>query len=176
VFTWLAVLTVWAVPGAAHGQPAGLQISGGYAFVLDEMTDLSLPAGWMAGVAGPITPWLAWAGEVGANYKTTSAAGSDLRFAAHTFLGGLRVSGRTGRVTEFGQVLAGALRATASAFDVTSAHVAAAVQAGAGVDVALAGSTAIRLELDYRFTVGGEDVEEPARQLRGVVAAVYTWR
>jgi hypothetical protein len=130
-------LIVCGLPCTAQAQASRVEVSGGYSLVVDERSDLNPPVGWVAGVAGRITTWLAIAGEVGANYKTTNAAGSDLQFRSHSSMAGVRASGRTGKFVEFGQVLAGIVHARATAFDISSSRTVRAIQAGIGLDYAI---------------------------------------
>src|SRR5207249_7810301 len=64
-------------------------------------------------------------------------SGSDVHLNLQTYLAGLRAARPAGRLIEFGQVLAGAARASGSVFDVTTASTHFAVQAGAGLDYSL---------------------------------------
>jgi len=170
----LSLFLCAARPAAA--QPRAAEISGGYSFVHDAKNDISLPAGWIAGGAFSITPWLAAAADVSGSYKSEEAFGVELRFRTHGILGGARVHARLGRVTEFAQLLAGVVRGNGTAFGFTDTTSAFAVQPGAGLDYPLVGRFAARGQLDVRFIRNQPDGNEAGYEYRFSAAVVYRIR
>ena len=174
VMMMLAMLTL---PRAAAAQNAGtLEVSGGYSFVHDPNNDLNLKAGWMAGGSVALTGWLAAVADVGGNYKTISSFGSEVRVSVHTAMGGVRGSARVGRVTQFGQLLAGIVRGSGTAFGFVSTSHAFGLQPGIGIDVPLNHSLAGRAEIDVRFIRSQPDGNDAGHEYRFVAGIVYRFR
>ncbi len=174
--TLLGVLAVACLPRPAMAQTPKLELSGGYALMVDDITGLIFPVGWVAGVAGKLNGWLSGVGEIGAHKRTTHAIGSELRFNATSFMGGVKASGKIGPFTEFGQFLVGLVRAQGTAFQISGSRSAYGLQAGVGLDYAMNRKLAGRLQVDFRGTLAGEDGLEPGRQVRLVAGIVLTFR
>jgi hypothetical protein len=173
----LAFASVWlSFAGPAAAQPRAVEIAGGYTFVHDAKNDISLPAGWVAGAAVAITPWLAAAADVSGSYTTEDAFGAELRFRTHAIVGGGRVHARLGRATEFAQLLAGIVRGSGTALGFTDTTTAFAVQPGVGFDYPLGDRLAARGMLDVRFIRNQPGGNEAGYEYRFSAAVVYRIR
>lgn len=165
-----------SLAGSAAAQPRAVEVAGGYTFVHDAKNDISLPAGWIAGAAVSITPWLAAAADVSGSYKTEDAFGAELRFRTHAIVGGGRVHAKLGRATEFAQLLAGIVRGSGTAFGFTDTTTAFALQPGVGLDYPLSDRLAARGQLDVRFIRNQPEGNEAGYEYRFSVAVVYRIR
>ena len=144
------VLGRFVAPAAA--QEAPVELSGGYQLVsLEPGEDAqTLRTGWYVDVAGNLTRVFAVVGQVGGNYRSRGALGSDLRFSLHEFMGGIRASSRANTtVVPFGQVLAGPVRASLSFMGDGVSVTKFALQFGGGVNVRLTQRIGIRVGADY---------------------------
>jgi hypothetical protein len=151
-----------------------LEVSAGYEFTRDPSLDVNFPAGWHVGVAASVRAWLSIAGSYDDSRRTIASPVGDLRFGLRAAMGGLRASARVGRATEFGQVLAGAVRASGSAFGESQAATHFGVQAGGGIDYPFGSKLAARIELDYRVVANsGGDLGRQFRALTGLAFAVF---
>jgi hypothetical protein len=146
------MLTV-AAPVMAQDAPK-VEVSGGYSYLhVGDSDELEhVPAGWYADVAGHVTPMLGIVGQVTGNYKTVD----DVNFKFHTFAAGARVSGNSGGVSPFGQVLVGIGRATFNTdlagllpADVSDSSSDPILSLGAGVNVRSGGAVGVRVGADY---------------------------
>ena len=161
-----------AVPVSAQTAPK-VELSGGYQFLNFSLggENESMPVGWYFDVAGNLTPMLGVVFQVGGNYKTfdesvaiggiTATASADLK--VHEFLGGMRVSLRSGgAVVPFGQLLIGgvngSVKVSASTtipgqapitFDDEDSSTNFGLQAGGGVNFALTDAIGLRAGADY---------------------------
>jgi len=152
------------------------EISGGYSLAHDYRDQVTLPAGWIAGGAIDLTPAFAAVAEVSGQYKTVALLNTDARLSVHTVLAGVRASARVGPVTEFGQILAGVVRTSGSAFGSTTTVRALGVQPGAGVDYPLTARWTARAELDVRLIAAQQDAQNGGTQLRLAAGLVYRHR
>jgi hypothetical protein len=152
---------------------ARFEVSGGYALAHDFRDQVTLPAGWIAGAAIDLTPALAAVADISGQYKTVALLNADARLSVHTVLAGARASARVGRLTEFGQILAGVVRTSGSAFGSTTTVHAIGVQPGAGVDYPLTARWAARAELDVRLVAAQQDAQNGGTQLRFAACLVY---
>jgi len=177
-----ALIAITARPMSAQSPPRpAIEIYGGYSFLEDPGNSVlavtagadRFPAGWIAGVARPLSSWLAIAAEASGHYKERQSLDETVRLSFHAVMAGPRASARVGRLTEFAQVLAGAAHGHASAFGIEVGDTAFSLQPGAGVDVPLASRWAARLEVDYRWIRSSRDGREPANQLRASAALVF---
>ena len=75
--------------------------------------------------------------------------------------------------TEFGQLLAGVVRASGSAFGSTTTGHSFSVQPGVGVDYPLAKAWAARAQLDLRLITAQRDTFNAGYQYRFVAGLVY---
>ena len=139
----------------------------------DATSDVNFPVGWSAGTAVRITPWASAVVKAGGSRRTIPTVIGDLKLGMQTVMAGGRASVRIGRAEEFGQVLAGVVRATGSAFGTSSSSTHAGVQAGAGVDYPLTRRLAARGQLDFRL-VDGRGLESRGHQYRFATSIVYT--
>jgi len=154
----LAAQTPWAV-------------AGGYSYLQDPPDRIDFPAGWIATASVALKPWLSVVGDVSGHKETAL----DIDFATFAVLGGARASASIGRLTEFGQLLAGVVRSTSTVVGITSSDHHPAIQPGAGVDYPIARRLAARLQIDYRAIRGGavSPAPDPRHQLRYSVLLVY---
>jgi hypothetical protein len=178
----LAAAMALGAPRASDAQTRqGLEVYAGYSYLNDPANsvvaatagDASFTAGWVAGVAVPLSRWLSAAAEAGGNYKTLAAIDSDVRLSVLSLMAGARASARIGPFTEFGQVLVGAVRGSGSEFGLTVSNTGVAIQPGAGLDWPLGGHFASRVELDFRTISASGDGRDRAHQIRAIAALVY---
>ena len=123
---------------------------GGFAFgPLKRDSGATSALGWMAAETRNLTPWFGLVGDVSGNYSNTVFnAGA----STHTFLSGARFTGRPkgGRVSPFGQFLAGIQYTHVHGLGISESLVNFAIQPGGGVDIKLSDSLAVRVQLDHR--------------------------
>ena len=175
--TLVMMLVVLTRPLSAAAQNARpLEVSAGYSFVHDPNNHISLAAGWMAGGGVALTDWLAAVVDAGGSYKTISSFGSEVHVSVHTAMGGVRASARVGKVTEFGQVLAGIVRGSGTAFGFASTSRAFGLQPGIGFDIPLNQTLAGRAELDVRFIHSQPNGNNAGYEYRFVAGIVYRFR
>jgi hypothetical protein len=167
------LFSLWSCPAWAQ---TGFELSGGYSLAHDPRDAITLPAGWFAGAAIGLTAALSAVADVSGQYKTIALFDTDARLTAHSVMGGLRLSARLGRLTEFGQVLAGVVRTSGSAFGSTTSGQALGVQPGAGFDYPLAPGWSARAEVDMRLIASQPDATNGGHQYRFVAALVYSNR
>jgi hypothetical protein len=178
VGSWITAVGVGALLVAAAPRSADAQmwspreVSGGYVYVNDSDNHLALPAGWMAGGSLRLNDWLSAVGEGGVSTRTTTAFGSDIRVSVGTVLGGVRAEARLGRITEFGQVVAGVVLGSGTAFGVTSTNTAFGIQPGAGFDYPLTARVAGRAQVDVRLIRIGTE-SRPGHEIRLLVGLVF---
>jgi hypothetical protein len=171
----IPMLLLLLMPRQAMAQTR-FDLSGGYALAHDWRDQVTLPAGWMAGAAIDLTPAFAAVVEVSGQSKTVALLNADARLTIYTALAGVRGSARLGRLTEFGQIVAGVVRTSGSAFGATTTVHAIGVQPGAGVDFPLTPRWAARAELDIRLIAAQEDAQNGGTQLRFAACLVYRHR
>ena len=148
----LIALFAAAWPASAAAQTSHpVEIFGGYAFAHDALNNVSLPAGWLAGGAIGVNDWLSAVVDVSGGYKTIDAFGSAIRLSAHGAMLGARAAAPIGRLTQFGELLAGVVRGDGAAFGFTNTTNAIALQPGIGVDCPLGARIAARAQLSVRF-------------------------
>lgn len=169
------VLLLCLSPRHAAAQ-TGFEISGGYSLARDPRDAVTLPAGWIAGAAMPLTPALSAVADASGQYKTLALFGTDARLSVLTLMGGVRASGRIGVLTEFVQVLAGVVRASGSAFGAATTARSASVQPGVGVDYPLTKAWAARAELDVRVMRSQPGATNGSVQYRFAAALVRRFR
>jgi hypothetical protein len=164
------LLCCWPLSAAAQ---AGVEISGGYALAHDPRDAVTLPAGWLAGVAVPITSAIAAVADVSGQYKTIPLFASDAHVSVHTVMGGVRASARVARLTEFAQVLLGMARVSGSAFGSTTTATVLGVQPGAGIEYPVAGAWGARAQIDVRLLRSEPDATNGGYQTRFAASLVY---
>jgi hypothetical protein len=172
---WPVVLLLAVFPCPVRAQTV-FEVSGGYSLAHDPRDAVTLPAGWFAGAAIGLTSALSAVADVSGQYKTIPLFESEARLTVHSVMGGLRVSARLGRLVEFGQVLAGIVRTSGSAFGSTTSGQSFGVQPGAGIDYLLARTWSARAELDIRLIAAQPDAQNGGHQYRFVAALVYASR
>ena len=169
------VLLLCVLPRPASAQN-GFEISGGYAVARDPRDEVTLPAGWMAGAALTLTPTFSAVADVSGQYKTVALLSTDARLSVHTVMGGLRASARLGRLTEFGQIVAGAVRTSGSAFGSTTTGTSVGVQPGVGIDYPVTSRLSARAEFDVRLVRHQSDATNGGHQFRFVAGVAYRVR
>jgi hypothetical protein len=157
-------------PAAAQ---TALEISAGYALAHDPRDAVTLPAGWIVGIAKPITPAIAVVADISGQHATIPLFTSAAELSVHTAMGGLRVSARIGRLTEFAQAVIGVARICGSAFGSTSRSTRLAVQPGGGVDYPLGRGWAARAQVDVRLLRSEADATNGGYQTRFAASLVY---
>jgi hypothetical protein len=171
----IPVLLLLLAPRHALAQTP-FEASGGYALAHDARDQVTLPAGWIAGAAIELTPTFDAVADLSGQYKTVALVNADVRLSVHAVLGGIRASARLGRLTEFGQILAGVVRTSGSAFGSTTTVHAIGIQPGAGVDYPLTPRWAARAQLDVRLIAAQQDAQTAGTQLRFAASLVYRRR
>ena len=169
------LLCLWPRPAAAQALMP-LEVSGGYSAVNDPKNQVSLPVGWMAGGALTVTDWLAAVADVSGHHTTVAGTGSDFRLSVLAVMGGLRASGRIGRATEFGQLLAGVARGTGTAFGFTTTTSLFALQPGVGLDYPLRAAFSARAQVDLRLIKDQGEGNSAGHEYRFVAGIVYRLR
>ncbi|MFI5179692.1 MAG: outer membrane beta-barrel protein [Vicinamibacterales bacterium] len=178
----LVAMMALGAPRASEAQTRPpLEVYAGYSYLNDPTNsvvaatagDNSLRVGWMAGTAVPLSGWLSVVAEAGGNYRTLPTIDSDVRLSVLSFMAGGRASARIGPLTEFGQVLVGAVRGRGSEFGVSVSNTGFALQPGAGLDWPFGHRLAARLELDFRTINASGDGRDRAHQIRAIAALVY---
>jgi hypothetical protein len=149
--TSLVLILSLLTPTAAYAQETpAMDVAAGYAFLRDQDLEDNFH-GWLAAVAGNVTPTIGIVGEVGGNYTTVQVLGTDISFSVHSFLGGPRFSIRQNPgVTPFFHFLAGAVRGSASVVGQSESSTEFAIQPGGGVDFWLRPNVGLRAGADYR--------------------------
>src|SRR6476646_10837670 len=89
---WPLVLLLSCLPGPAAAQT--VEIAGGYAIAHDSRDAVTLPVGWMAGVAIDLTRTFSIVADASGQYRTIALFNADARLRLHTMMGGLRANGR----------------------------------------------------------------------------------
>lgn len=171
--TAIALLSLICASAPAAAETPPPEIFGGYQFVHDPKNDISLPAGWIAGAAVPLSGWLAAVADASGGYKTEDAFGARVRLSAHALLFGARAGARIGRLAEFAQILAGVVRGSGTAFGFTETSSAFAVQPGAGVDYPVSKHMAARGQVDVRFIRNKPGGNEAGYEYRFAASLVY---
>jgi len=168
-----AAVVLLAAAARADAQTRSLEVFGGYSWLYDAKSDTPLPAGWSAGAALTLTPWFATVGDAAGHYTSVETFDSEVRLTTHAVMGGGRVFARVGRLTEFAQLVAGALRATGTVFGSTETNTVFAYQPGVGVDYALTDRVAGRAQLDVRVVRDNSGGIEGGREFRVCASLVY---
>ncbi len=165
----LLLLCLLPRPAAAQS----IEVSGGYAVARDPRDEITLPAGWMAGVAVGLTRTLSAVADVSGQYKTVALVGSDARLSVHTVMGGVCASAKLGRITEFAQLLVGDVRTAGSAFGATTVNHSLGIQPGVGVDYSLVSRFSARAQLDLRLIRSQPDAANRGYEYRFTAGVVY---
>ena len=152
------------------------EISGGYAPAHDARDEVTLAAGWMAGAALDLTPAFSVVADVSGQYKTIALFTGDARLGILSAMGGMRAAARVGPLTEFGQVLAGVVRTSGSAFGSSTTGISFSAQPGVGIDYPQTGRWGARAQLDVRLLTAQTDGQNSGWQYRFVAALVYRAR
>jgi opacity protein-like surface antigen len=148
----------------AQGEAPLHEVFVGYAPLRDLEIETNFPLGWNLSLARNLTNSVGIVADFGGNYKDFEGANLNL----HGFLGGVRYSFRSERVSPYVEALAGAVRAAASAAGESASATDFAVQGGLGLGVRVTENVSLRTGFDYRniFSEG-----ESLQQFR-VVAGV----
>lgn len=108
------------------------------------------PLGWLFSVSTKMGPVASLVGEVGGSYKTQSVLGTDVNSNIHSFAGGIRFAGSGTGASPFGQFLIGTARSAQGISGIGSFSTTGLVmQPGAGVDIPLSESVALRAQGDF---------------------------
>jgi hypothetical protein len=174
VFAVCALVAGVAAPAMAQDAPK-VEVSAGYNFLRVE--EENTPAGWYAEVSGSVTPAVAVVGQITGNYKTLTEEefGVDVDVKLHTFMGGVRVNGRTAAgLVPFAHVLFGAARGSASSdltdtldIDIPS-ETDAALQLGGGVKY-MPANIGVQVGADYLRIFTEDEGTNAFRFAAGVV-------
>jgi opacity protein-like surface antigen len=150
------------VVGLAQDTPKA-EVFGGYAFTRSDGESLH---GWNASLSASLNGWLAIAADLSGLYATLD--GTDV---SRTFLlAGPRLTRRGNNLTLFAQVLVGGVRTSAGievlGVSISQKSTDLGGTVGAGLDVKVAGSWAVRLQGELAL-IKGEPDGEGAPGLRG---------
>lgn len=139
------------LPALAQNTPA-VDIAGGYSFLRDQEAEVNMH-GWLASIGINLNSSVGLVGEIGRNTKSFETAGIEfLEVGANTFMGGLRfASYASSAIAPFAQVLFGATKLEGSLLGLSEEVTEFSVQPGAGVDLRIQRTVAIRLGGDYRY-------------------------
>jgi len=168
---FFVLLLVVCVPASAQTRP--LEIFGGYSFAHDAKSETALPAGWSAGAALTLTPWLAAVGDVAGHYATIETFDASVRLTTHAVMGGGRAFARIGPFTEFAQLLAGVVRGSGTAIRSTETNRVFAYQPGVGLDYPLTDRLATRAQLDVRLVRNTSGGSEAGHEFRFCASLAY---
>jgi hypothetical protein len=135
---------------AAAQTPRTWDVFGGYAYLHDSTQDLGLPVGWSASASRHLTRWLSIVADADGHYKTIPLVGGEVSLTLHAVMAGGRASLAVGRFVEFAQIVFGPVRSRGSTFGLTSNDTHFGGQGGLGLDIALKGNLAARVQFDMR--------------------------
>ena len=166
----LIVLLLLLAPPSAAAQD--VEIAGGYSLARDPRDAVTLPAGWMAGAAFDLSHIVSVVADASGQYKTVELFDTSARLRVHTLMGGVRAAVGVGKLREFGQVLAGVVQTSGSAFGATTTYRALGIQPGVGIDYPLTRRWAARAELDIRLIASQPDAQNGGHQYRLVAGLV----
>lgn len=153
----LAVLACGARAAPAQTAPRW-EAFVGYAVAHVSPDRVTMPIGWEASFARPLTGWLAAVVDGGGTYKTeTIFDGAAAHLSTHTVLAGVQVSARIGRLVEFGRVLGGVAHTRASLLGLTDSATRAALEPGVGLDWPLTRTLAARATVGLQLTGVGHE-------------------
>jgi opacity protein-like surface antigen len=153
----LVVFCLFLLPLAAMAQQdfPKAEVFAGYSYFRANPDGLNLN-GWNGSVTGNLTNWLGVEGDFSGHYGSPKLFGFNVPFVdinSYTFMGGPRLSYRSGSITPFAHFLIGAARAGTSSFGVSVSDTALAAAMGGGVDINLNRSIAVRaIQVDYLVT------------------------
>jgi hypothetical protein len=127
-------------------------IFAGYAPSWDTSDSITYPMGWAASAGIPLNEQIAIVVEGTGAYKSASVLGVTLASTnVHTFTAGPRIWRPVGTTTVYGQMLAGLAISHGSAFGVSASSSGFALSPGAGVDVPVGRSVAVRVGGEFGF-------------------------
>jgi hypothetical protein len=164
-----ALVLSFAVAAPAAAQEHKGDVAFGYSLMHDSELEETFPMGWSFAVNGNLNDMFSVVGEIGGNYKTIDAFGSDLNVSVHTFMGGPRFRNERGKVVPFAQVLAGMARGSVEYLGESENGTDFAIQPGGGVDVRVTDRFGVRVQGDYRIITGEETVNEFRFAVGGVL-------
>ncbi|MGE5245809.1 MAG: hypothetical protein ACM3SQ_16420 [Betaproteobacteria bacterium] len=155
----IVVLMAACAPRPVSAQTkASWELFGGYALAHVTPDAVTMPAGWEASAAKPVTDWFAAVVDASGSYRTETIFDGTIRLTTHAALAGGRFSARIGRLIEFGQILAGVERTRGTVFGFTDSNTRAALEPDAGLDYPISRTFAARAALGVRLTKIGHEV------------------
>jgi hypothetical protein len=155
--TLLGLCLILLVPLTAVAQEEfpRAEVFGGYSYFRANPDEFNLH-GWNASVAGNLTSWFGVEGDFSGHYGSPSVYGFGIPMvdiSSHTFMGGPKLTYRSGAVAPFAHFLVGAARAATGAYGLTVSDTALAAAVGGGIDINLNERIAIRaIQADYLMT------------------------
>jgi hypothetical protein len=181
----LGLVTLSALPAqAAEISPAAGEIAAGYSYIYDSNSSTGMPAGWFLSAGASLNETFSVVGDISGNYKSESVVGvggtASVSTSVHAFLAGPRVSGRvsSGQMSFYGQFLIGAARASGTAtvnVGGTSSAISPPADTefclapGAGVDIALSDTSAIRAAVNERLIRANGNISKEFQFQLGLV-------
>ena len=174
---------VFCLPLAAVAQNADypkFEAFGGYSFFRANPEDFNLN-GWNGQITGNLSEWFGLTFDIAGHYghpEDIFGEGIDtIDIDQHTFMGGPKLTYRTGRFAPFAQFLIGGARAGREEFGISDSEWALSTVIGGGIDISLNESIAVRpAQFDYlmtRFDLGPED--ERQDNFRFSAGIVFRW-
>jgi hypothetical protein len=148
-----AVVLVLALPAMAQDNPQS-EIFGGYSYLHINpgggAPGVSVPGGWGAGFTGYAKKSIGFEGEVSGHYKSFSSGTTTTKVSLYTYLFGVQIKHRAGKVEPFFHGLFGGAHVSAGGFGSSAGVNAFAMAFGGGVDVVASPHVAIRIgQFDY---------------------------
>lgn len=133
--------------------------------------------GWEGSITGNLTSWFGIEGDFAGQYGTLKQFGFIIRgdhISQYTFMGGPRLSLRTGIVTPFVHALIGGARAGENDFGLRSSQFSMAAALGGGIDVDVSKYIAIRAgQADYVTTRFDSDLGNHQNDFRFSAGIVF---
>lgn len=181
-----SVLVILILPRPAAAQnPHPIDLAAGTSIIRDAKNDVNLPRGWYVSGAWTVKKPVSAVFEVSDNSRTLTFLGAEARVSVLAVMAGARLTGRLGKVRQYGQVLVGRASGNGSQFslatdtvnntpDSISPHL--VVQPGIGLDFPLHRRFALRMELDARTLSKAGNGNENGVQFRLAAGLAYALR
>ncbi len=169
----LLVWVIAAVPADVHAQTRSrLEVSGGYSFMRDPVSDLSFPGGWTVGATTDVNSWLAGVAEVSDSRKTNQTIVGDIVVELLSVTFGARASVHVGPFVEFAQLLGGVVHARSQVLGADASETHGSVEAGGGLEYPL-GRRFSAVGAVNVFVHPGDPGGRLGREVRVVAAVAY---
>ena len=152
----LLVSVPLVLPLSAAAQDARGEVGVTYGVTTDISVRETGMKGFVAAVTGNIGERFGIVGEISGNYWSNDLPGDfDPYLRIHSFLAGLKIRPRAGRIEPYGQVLAGITHIRGRIFREPGSNMLFTIQPGGGVDIILSSRAGIRVQTDSQFQSWG---------------------